>query len=113
MEGDLVLSEDADLVVSEPVVGVVLLHREAERLADHIVERHRQKVAPQQHEHHAEDPVELTPPGLFLENLIDLNCLTPLSNLDGKCLFLSLDVDLGLLLFIDLQTAYLHSLQLC
>ena len=113
MEGDLILSKDADLIISEPVVGVVLLHREAKRLADHIVERHRQKVAPQQHEHHAEDPVELAPPSLLLENLIDLDCLTPLSNLDRKCLFLSLDVDLGLLLLIDLQPAYLHSLQLC
>lgn len=103
-ELDLVLPEDAHLIVGEPVVLRVLGHGEAESLAYDIVERYCQEVAPKKHQAHAKDSVELTPLCLLLEDFVHLHGLSPFTYLQWQCFLLVLHLDFTLLFFIDLHS---------
>ena len=81
-EADLIFPKDANFIISEPVVLVFLRKSEAERLADYIVERHRQKEASKEQENESVDSVELAPLCLLLECFVDVDGLPAFTHPD-------------------------------
>lgn len=79
-EGDAELTEHVNLSFLELVLLVRSRHREAELLADDVVERDRQPVGSEQEQNHTVDAVEFTPLRFLAEQFFNRVRLTPLSH---------------------------------
>jgi len=88
----LVLAENVHLIVFKRVVLVRSGHRKTKCLADHIIERHGQKVPTKQQETKAVNSVEFAPLRFGLEDFVYSHCLSAFSHRERQ----------GLLFFLEL-----------
>jgi len=74
-ELNVIFSKDVDLLILIAIVRGSMGHREPERLADHIVERHCQEVASKSQQDHSVYSVELSPLGFLLKDIVYFHSL--------------------------------------